>query len=464
MPTDDWPISRERDDDDEPALALVIAWSTHQPHRCAEIATFADEGPRWCGGSGVRALSFFRERPGSKVETGPLELATRVPAKLRFEARPHGLLVEREAQLPFSSNGSTADRALLAPGDTVVLQGETVLQCVLRPRSMPGLRHRSAPSFEFGAPDEHELIGESAPTWALRDQLAFCALAATHTAILGESGTGKELAARTIHGLDRGPMVSRNAATLPAGLIDVELFGNARNFPNPGMPERHGLVGQADGGTLFLDEIAELPLELQSHLLRVLDSHGEYHRLGESTARRSKFRLVAATNREPSALKHDLLARLPLRVTVPGLDARREDVPLLVRRLLWLTAQKSPGIAGRFLGSEGQPRVDLALIDQLVRHRFTTHVRELEGLLWLALSGSHDRCVMLTREVLAQTSARAPVSPAEGTDEPTADELRRCLDEHDGNISGAARALGLANRFVLYRLLRKFGLEPRPAK
>src|SRR5690348_15490748 len=127
-----------------------------------------------------------------------------------------------------------------------------------------------------------------------------------HVLLTGASGTGKELAARAIHALSKRSgqrLVARNAATLPESLIDAELFGNAKNYPNPGMAERAGLVGQADGSTLFLDEIAELPSSSQAHLLRVLDD-GEYHRLGDGLARRSDFRLVAATNRDVSSLKH----------------------------------------------------------------------------------------------------------------------------------------------------------------
>src|SRR6185503_16398678 len=117
-------------------------------------------------------------------------------------------------------------------------------------------------------------------------------------------------AARALHELSpraERRLVSRNAATLPSGLMDAELFGNAKNYPNPGMAERAGLIGEANGGTLFLDEIGELPAELQAHLLRVLDGDGEYQRLGDAQQRRSDFRLVAATNRDPSSLKHDFL-------------------------------------------------------------------------------------------------------------------------------------------------------------
>ena len=129
--------------------------------------------------------------------------------------------------------------------------------------------------------------------------------------------------------------MSRNgSATLPAGLIDAELFGNVANYPNAGMAERPGLIGEADGSTLFLDEIGELPDALQTHLLRVLDDGGEYQRLGDARRRHADLRLIAATNRPVRQLKHDLAARLRLRVHLPGLNERPEDVPLLARFLL----------------------------------------------------------------------------------------------------------------------------------
>ena len=121
-------------------------------------------------------------------------------------------------------------------------------------------------------------------------------------------------------------MISRNAASFPETLIDAELFGNARNYPNPGMPERPGL----------------------------LDS-GEYQRLGESRPRKADFRLVAATNRPDSYLKEDVLARLRIRVEVPDLNARREDIPLVARHLLRRIARNDPELARRYF-PDGDPR------------------------------------------------------------------------------------------------------------
>src|SRR5690606_25111169 len=142
---------------------------------------------------------------------------------------------------------------------------------------------------------------------------------------------------------------------------DAELFGNVKNYPNPGMPERAGLIGEADGSTLFLDEIGDLPNAHQVHLLRVLDDDGEYQRLGESKVRRSSFRLVAATNRPFESLKHDFLARFTHRVTVPGLPERRDDIPLILDSILRRIAKRNATIAARFferrVGEYAEPRL-----------------------------------------------------------------------------------------------------------
>jgi DNA-binding NtrC family response regulator len=320
---------------------------------------------------------------------------------------------------------------------------------------------------EFGEPDAQGILGESAATWLLREQLAFVARSATHVLLVGASGTGKELAARAIHAMSAraaNAFVDRNAATLPAGIIDAELFGNARNYPNAGMPERPGLIGQADGGMLFLDELAELPGEQQSHLLRALDAGGEYQRLGESTCRRSDFRLVGATNRDPSVLKHDLRARLTSVVELSPLSSRREDIPLLARHLLMGAAKRSPDVAARFVegSAKGRPhaRFTPAFVEYILRQEFTTNARELEAVLWRAMSEATG-ADLAPPTGLAGESGSAPERPTKVASrtavEPSIERIRAALADAGGSVEKAARALGLS-RFALYRLVKKHGL------
>jgi len=335
---------------------------------------------------------------------------------------------------------------------------------MLRPAVLPRLEHRAVVDHHFGRPDAHGIVGESQACWALRDQIAFVGRRSAHVLVAGESGTGKELISRAIHRLSsRGGkrLVSRNAATIPDTLIDAELFGNLPNYPNPGTPERRGLIGEAEGSSLFFDEIGELPLSAQAHLLRVLDAGGEYHRLGESRARNSDIRLIAATNREPDRLKEDLLARLTLHVHSPSLNERREDVPLLAAMLLGQIAASDPEACSPFCegGSDTRiPRFRSELMFALVEHDYTAHVRELESLLWIALASSRGDALALTAEVKhALSGKRSPVTAARKI---TREELLRALEQHDWVRERVWKALGLSNRFVLNRLLKKHRILP----
>src|SRR5262245_8684270 len=172
------------------------------------------------------------------------------------------------------------------------------------------------------------------------------------------------------------------------------------------MPERDGLIAEASGGTLFLDEIGELPPHLQAHLLRVLDRGGEYQRLGDGRPRRSDLRVIAATNRPIEALKHDFAARFSLRVELPGLAARREDIPLLFSHLLRAACQSNSAVAERFFekraGPPAEPRIAPQLVDALLRHGYTHHLRELERLMWVGLSTSTDSFITLTPQLQAE--------------------------------------------------------------
>src|SRR5690606_3433155 len=191
--------------------------------------------------------------------------------------------------------------------------------------------------------------------------------------------------------------------TFPDALLDAEVFGTARDYPNAGMPRRAGLVAEADAGTLFLDEIGELPERLQAHLLRVMDRGGEFQRLGEATTSRADVRFVAATNRGLESLKHDFAARFKLRVEVPGLERRREDVPLLIVHLIRSIVAHDARLGERLCqrARDGQlwPRIDPLLVESLIRHDYRAHTRELEQLLLTAIADSREDFVALTPEV-----------------------------------------------------------------
>ena len=454
------------------APALAIAWSYVEPERAGEVALVAARDEQVLGRGGVRSddpcprLLFARQRPG-RVEDGR---GVRGPAISRDQLRVRRvggdqLEVRRTGRCRLRVNGQTTDVATVRPGDTVTLELQLVLLVVERPTELPPLRAWPETALQpFGAPDDHGLVGEAPVAWALRDELAFVAAADAHALLVGPSGVGKELVARAIHALsprrDRR-LVARNAATLPPGLIDAELFGNVRGYPNPGMQARPGLIGEADGGTLFLDEIGELPLELQAHLLRVLDAGGDYQRLGEGRPRRADLRLVAATNRDASALKHDFAARLPARLRVPGLGERREDIPLILRHLARRWARKAPALVQRFFvggDPEGAVRIDPSLVERLLRHDFETHVRELDAALWQAMSKSEGEFIALSPELdeaLTEVEADGHVEPGEVTPE----EVRAALERHEGSVTRAARELRLKSRFVLYRLMKRYGID-----
>ena len=447
--------------------ALVIAWSREEPDRVGEVALLG--GIQLFGRGGPRAddvlprTRFVRQRPGTAAPTAPIESLRVSRAQLRLTPAGDALLVESIGRCPLRVNGEHVARAEVRPGDTLQLEHELVLLVARRPEQIPPLR--SSPlgdDLAFGAADPFGLVGETPAAWALRDALAFAARADGHVLVRGESGTGKELCAAAIHGLSARagrPMVARNAATFPAGLVDAELFGNARNYPNPGTAERDGLIGEADGTTLFLDEIGELPAALQAHLLRVLDRKGEYQRLGETRARRADLRVVAATNRAASELKHDFAARFTLEIEVPPLAARAADVPLLVRHLLVRAATGNDDVRRRFCTVRGDavvPRVEPGLIDRLVRHGFRTNTRELEQILWQALAESYGDAVELTPGVVQRLDQALP---ARATGEISRAQIESALSEAQGNVTRAARTLGLKNRFALYRLMKKVGVD-----
>jgi DNA-binding NtrC family response regulator len=461
-------------------LTLALVWSACDWRRLGEVLGVAadpDAPPIVVGGgdavSGLRGASplLVRERPG-RIESRELVVPPglrRLGMSLRRRSAD-AIDVRQIGELALLHNGRASLAFDLREGDVLQVAEQLMFLCVRRPR---GWTARAADAaFPFGEADPHGLVGESPAVWLLRAQVAFAAQRSEHVLVTGASGTGKELVAQAIHHLSsRGnrALVARNAATFPEGLIDAELFGNARNYPNPGMPERPGLIGQANDTTLFLDEIAELPRGLQAHLLRVLDG-GDYQRLGEARARRSTLRLIGATNRPLSALKFDVAARLPLRIEVADLNGRREDIPLLARYLLRRLRGSAPPDLGEAGGSLGRDvSISCRFMRHLVLHHYTTNVRELEAFLLEALSQRAGAVLDLEQTAVFRRLSR-PGAPgqrrdiaAHGPGWPRATvspaEAQRCLDRNGGSVELSWRALGLNSRHVLARLVSKHRLR-----
>jgi transcriptional regulator with GAF, ATPase, and Fis domain len=278
--------------------------------------------------------------------------------------------------------------------------------------------------------------------------------------VLGESGTGKELFARAIH--DRSPrrkrpLVSVNCAALPSSLIESELFGHEKGAFTGATAPRHGRFEVADGGTLFLDELGDLPFDLQSRLLRVLQN-GEFERVGSSHTRRVDVRLIAATHRDLDALvregsfRADLYYRLSVfPIVLPPLRDRREDIPALV----WCFVAHHQRRMGRRV-----ERVSRATMNALQRYDWPGNVRELQNVIERAMilsTGDElriDETLSGGRQGAAGRSADRTLASVERA------HLEAVLDECGWLINGpghAAEKLGLHPNTVRFRM-KKLGI------
>jgi len=213
-------------------------------------------------------------------------------------------------------------------------------------------------------------------------------LAQSHVTVLitGESGSGKELVAHALHKHSpraNQPFVAINTAAIPKDLLESELFGHERGAFTGAQASRRGRFEQADGGTLFLDEIGDMPFDLQTRLLRVL-SDGNFYRVGGHSAVKANVRVIAATHQDleqrvkEGVFREDLYHRLNvIRLRLPALRERREDVPVLARYFLQRSAQQ--------LGVEPK-RMDDAALERLGQFQFPGNVRQLENIChWLTV-------------------------------------------------------------------------------
>ena len=326
------------------------------------------------------------------------------------------------------------------------------------------------------------LIGSSPALLQALNELERVSQASVSVLLLGESGTGKELFARAVHlasGRRDQPFIKVNCAAIPESLFESELFGHEKGAFTGAVVARPGWFEQADGGTLFLDEVGELPLGLQSKLLRTLQE-GTLVRLGGRREQRVDVRLVAATHRDLSAdvltgrFRQDLYYRLNvIPIRLPSLRERREDIQPLALHFVSRANQAY------------QRNVNLTpeALQALAQEDWPGNIRELgnfiERLVLLSEQGSVTQAQLLRLLRQSQTAAQAEVPPRqiwparpaaeEGLPAPlvrdyqnarthTAAQLQEALQRHHGNQSRAAQSLDLTLRQFAYRL-RKAGLR-----
>ncbi len=336
--------------------------------------------------------------------------------------------------------------------------------------SREALRHER----EARAPEDGfaGIIGTAPPMQRLFRLIERLRRADLPVLIEGESGTGKELVARAIHfggARDDRPFIALNCGAIPAGLIESELFGHVRGAFTNAHQDKRGLFEAADGGTLFLDEIGELPLELQVKLLRVLQS-GEIQKVGSTRQVRVSVRILAATNRRledeiaAHRFREDLFYRLSVvRLELPPLRARRDDIPLLVRHFI-----------GRHRAPNGPNSIDRAALARLVEFDWPGNVRQLETVIRSALVFS-DGPILRLLDLPTLPAAGLPAAdahrsgaatPMTGPVVPLAELERtailRALEVFQGNKSKAAKALGIDRR-TLYNKLAAWGIDGQDA-
>ena len=241
--------------------------------------------------------------------------------------------------------------------------------------------------------------------------------------ITGESGSGKELVARALHKHSQraaGPFVAINTAAIPKDLLESELFGHERGAFTGAQTMRRGRFEQADGGTLFLDEIGDMKFDLQTRLLRVL-SDGNFYRVGGHSAIKTNVRVIAATHQnleqrvQEGTFREDLFHRLNvIRLRLPPLRERREDIPVLTRHFLQQSAQQ--------LGVEVK-RISESAIELLQDFAFPGNVRQLENIChWLTVMAPAQAIEPkdLPPEVLSPSAAISVALPAPDADVPNA--------------------------------------------
>src|SRR5580700_5732219 len=301
------------------------------------------------------------------------------------------------------------------------------------------------------------LIAESQSMQPVLQMISRVGPSDANVLITGEPGTGKEVVAKTLFAISprsAKPMVTVNAGGLAEGVFESELFGHVKGAFTDAKTDRVGRFELADSGTLFLDEIANVLMNLQAKMLRVLEV-GEMERVGSSKTKRVDVRVISATNAHldeevnSGRFRQDLLFRLnTIEIHLPPLRERREDIPLLGAHFLAAHSQRYRKRIGGF---------DRAALQLMLEHPWQGNVRELNHVIERAVLMAQDSQIKPADLALRSGRDVSPRLEDMSIEEVEAFLIKKALARYNGNVSHAASALGLS-RSALYRRLQRYGL------
>ena len=345
------------------------------------------------------------------------------------------------SHVPFEQDYNGEEKTLESSGDKDYTESE--------PRSEAG--------FE-------QIVGRSLVLRRVLGQVEVVAPTDSGVLILGETGTGKELIAQAIHnrsGRRDRALVKVNCAAIPSGLLESELFGHEKGAFTGAIMRKPGRFELADRGTLFLDEVGDIPLELQSKLLRVLQER-EFERLGSTRTQQVDVRIIAATHRnlkqmvEEGTFRSDLYYRLHVfPLTVPALRNRREDIPCIVRHFV----DKYSQCMNRHI--ETIPPHTMKVLKD---YAWPGNVRELQNFIERAVILSPGTWLRAPLEELTQETFECSQTQLSTLEEMEREHVMRALKESNwvtGGPKGAAAKLGMKRTTLAYRI-RKLGIPVRP--
>lgn len=345
---------------------------------------------------------------------------------------------------------------VVKPWDNEALQA-TVLAALQSPVGLPAEAGTAQGAGLLSPPAEPLIIGQSEAMQRVFQTIGKVAQTDANVLILGENGTGKELAARSLHlqsARAAGPFVHVDLGAVPETLFESELFGHVKGAFTDAREDRAGRFEAAHGGTLFLDEIGNLSLPLQAKLLTALQSRS-ITRVGANQPQRIDVRLICATNMPlhemipAKTFRQDLLYRInTVEIVLPPLRDRVGDIPLLAQHFLQVYTDKY---------QRDGFRLSPAVLDRMAHYPWPGNIRELQHALERAVIMEDTDGIIPEAPPPAGPAPSLAAPPDYNLEEVEKTAIRQAISKHSGNISKAAKELGLG-RTTLYRKMNKYGL------